>query len=106
MGASFSGGTHLCYSPLVATPYGFLQPTGGDIMQEQMLIYRLQADHDLIDRYYREISLAPGADLFRAGGKLKSPGYAPEYLTPRHMLSCSRVRSRRQCKRCRACSYM
>jgi hypothetical protein len=76
------GGTHLCYSLLVAAKHGCLQAAGGDIMQDQlrMLIYRLQADPDLIDRYYREIPPAPGVDLFRAGAKLKILGHALECL--------------------------
>ena len=45
-----------------------------------MLIYRLQVDPDLIDRYYREISSAPGVDLVRAGAKLKVLGHALECL--------------------------
>src|SRR5262245_31907708 len=76
------GGTHLCYSLLVAAKHGFLQATGGDIMQEQlqMLIYRLQADPDLIDQYYRDLSSTPGVDLFRASAKLKILGHALECL--------------------------
>jgi hypothetical protein len=76
------GGTHLCYSVLVAARHGLLRAAGGDIVQDQlqMLIYRLQADPDLIDRYYREISSAPGVDLFRAGAKLKVLGHALECL--------------------------
>jgi hypothetical protein len=76
------GGTHLCYSLLVATKHGFLQAARGDILQEQlqMLVYRLQADPDLIDRYYRAIPAAPDADLFRAGAKLKILGHALECL--------------------------
>jgi hypothetical protein len=76
------GGTHLCYSLLVAAKHGFLQAAGGDILQDQlqMLVYRLQADPDLIDRYYRKISPAPGIDLFRAGAKLKILGHALECL--------------------------
>jgi hypothetical protein len=76
------GGTHLCYSLLVAAKHGFLQAAGGDILQEQlqMLVYRLQADPDLIDRYFRAIPAAPDADLFRAGAKLKILGHALECL--------------------------
>jgi hypothetical protein len=76
------GGTHLCYSLLVAAKHGLLQAAGGDILQEQlqMLVYRLQADPDLIDRYYRAIPAAPGVDLFRAGAKLKILGHALECL--------------------------
>ena len=76
------GGTHLCYGLLVAAKHGCLQAAGMDIMQDQlqMLLYRLQADPDLIDRYYREIPPAPGVDLFRAGAKLKILGHALECL--------------------------
>jgi hypothetical protein len=67
---------------LVAAKHGVLQAAGGDVMQDQlqMLIYRLQADPDLIDRYYREIPPAPGVDLFRAGAMLKILGHALECL--------------------------
>jgi hypothetical protein len=49
------GGTHLCYSVLVAARHGLLRAAGGDIVQDQlrMLIYRLQADPELIDRARR-----------------------------------------------------
>jgi hypothetical protein len=76
------GGTHLCYSLLVAAKHGLLQTGGGDILQEQLqlLVYRLQADPDLIDRYFRAMPAAPDADLFRAGAKLKILGHALECL--------------------------
>jgi hypothetical protein len=80
------GGTHLCYSLLVAAKHGLLPAGGGDVVQEQlqMLLYRLQADPELIDRYYREIASAPGVDLFRAGAKLKILGHALECLGYAH----------------------
>jgi hypothetical protein len=76
------GGTHLCYRLLVAARRGVLRAAGGDIVQDQlqMLIYRLQADPELIDRYYRGISSTPGVDLFRVGAKLKVLGHALEWL--------------------------
>jgi hypothetical protein len=76
------GGTHLCYSLVVAARHGYLQAAGGDVLQEQLrlLLYRLQADPDLIDRYYREIPASPGVELFRAGAKLKVLGHALECL--------------------------
>jgi hypothetical protein len=76
------GGTHLCYSLVVAAKRGFLQAAGGDVLQEQLqlLLYRLQADPDLIDRYYRAIASTPEVDLFRAGAKLKILGHALECL--------------------------
>jgi hypothetical protein len=76
------GGTHLCYSVLVAARHGYLQAAGGDVLQEQLqiLLYRLQADPDLIDRYYREIPASPVVELFRADAKLKVLGHALECL--------------------------
>jgi hypothetical protein len=76
------GGTHLCYSVLAAARHGVLPEGSGDIVRDQLqlLIYRLQADPDLIDRYYREIASASGAELFRAGAKLKILGHALECL--------------------------
>ena len=66
----------------MAARHDVLQAAGGDIVQDQlqMLIYRLQADPELIDRYYRGISSTPGVDLFRAGAKLKVLGHALEWL--------------------------
>jgi hypothetical protein len=80
------GGTHLIYSLLVAAKHGLLPAGGGNVLQEQlqMLLYRLQADPELIDRYYREIASAPGVDLFRAGAKLKILGHALECLGYAH----------------------
>jgi hypothetical protein len=76
------GGTHLCYSLVVAAKHGFLPAAGRESLQEQLqlLTYRLRADPDLIDRYYREIASAPGVELFRAGAKLKVLGHALECL--------------------------
>jgi hypothetical protein len=76
------GGTHLVYSVLVAARDGFLAAADQDAIREQLqiLMYRLQADPDLIDRYYRELSSAPGVDMFRAAAKLKILGHALECL--------------------------
>jgi hypothetical protein len=76
------GGTHLAYSTLVAARHGFLPAAGANILQAQLclLVYRLQADPDLIDRYYRAIPTAPGVDIFRAGAKLKILGHVLECL--------------------------
>lgn len=76
------GGTHLVYSLLVAAKHGYLGAEGRDRLQEQlrMLIYRLQADPDLIDRYYQRLAQAPGVEVFRADAKLKLLGHALECL--------------------------
>jgi hypothetical protein len=76
------GGTHLCYSLVVAAKHGFLQAAGRELLRDQLqlLTYRLRADPNLIDRYYREIAAAPDVELFRAGAKLKVLGHALECL--------------------------
>ena len=76
------GGTHLAYSVLVAARRGFLPAAGTDILQAQlrMLVYRLQADPDLIDRHYQAIPTAPAVDIFRVGAKLKIVGHILECL--------------------------
>jgi hypothetical protein len=76
------GGTHLCYSLIVAAKHGFIQAADGDVLQRQLhiLVYRLRADPALIDRYYQELSHAAGVDVYRAGAKLKLLGHALECL--------------------------
>jgi hypothetical protein len=76
------GGTHLCYSLLVAAKHGYLPAAGEEGLQElvRMLLYRLEADPALIERYYRDIPVAPGVELFRAGAKLKVLGHLLECL--------------------------
>ncbi len=76
------GGTHLIYSLLVAARHGLLEAHGRDSLQEQlqMLMYRLQADPDLIDRYYHRLAQVPEVEMFRASAKLKLLGHALECL--------------------------
>jgi hypothetical protein len=76
------GGTHLCYSLLVAAKHGYLPAAGREEPQElvRMLVYRLEADPALIERYYGELAAAPGVELFRAGAKLKVLGHLLECL--------------------------
>lgn len=76
------GGTHLIYSLFVAARHGFLEAHGRDSLQEQlqMLTYRLQADPDLIDRYYQRLAQVPEVEMFRASAKLKLLGHALECL--------------------------
>src|SRR5712691_6783420 len=76
------GGTHLIYSLFVAARHGFLEAHGRDSLQEQleMLLYRLQADPDLIDRYYQKLAQASEVEMFRASAKLKLLGHALECL--------------------------
>ncbi len=43
-------------------------------------MYRLQADPDLIDRYYHRLAQVPEVEMFRASAKLKLLGHALECL--------------------------
>jgi hypothetical protein len=76
------GGTHLCYSLLVAARHGVLPAGDGDRLREQLrlLVYRLQADPDLIARYFGAHPAAPEAALGRTGAQLKILGHALECL--------------------------
>jgi len=76
------GGTHLIYSLFVAARHGFLEAHGRDSLQEQleMLMYRLQADPDLIDRYYHRLAQGREVEMFRASAKLKLLGHVLECL--------------------------
>jgi hypothetical protein len=76
------GGTHLIYSILVAARHGLLDAQGLDSLQGQlqMLLYRLQADPDLMDRHYQRVGEVPGVEMFRASAKLKLLGHALECL--------------------------
>ncbi len=76
------GGTHLFYSLLVAAKRGFLEAHGRDSLQEQleMMVYRLQADPDLINRYYQRLPQGLEVETLRASAKLKLLGHALECL--------------------------
>jgi hypothetical protein len=76
------GGTHLVYSVLVAARHGLLDAQGLDSLQGQlqMLLYRLKADPDLIDRHYQRLARVPEVETFRASAKLKLLGHALECL--------------------------
>jgi hypothetical protein len=45
-----------------------------------MLLYRLKADPDLIDRHYQRLARVPEVETFRASAKLKLLGHALECL--------------------------
>lgn len=76
------GGTHLCYSLLVAARHGFIEAASWPLLRQQLdlLIYRLQADPQLLDRYYQNLGHVADAEVFRAGAKLKLLGHALECL--------------------------
>lgn len=76
------GGTHLCYSLLVAARHGFIEAASWPLLRQQLelLIYRLRADPQLLDRYYQNLGHAADAEVFRAGAKLKLLRHALECL--------------------------
>ncbi len=76
------GGTHLIYSLLVAARHGYLGPDGRERLQEplRMLIYRMWADPDLIDRHYETLVSRTGVEEFQDDATLKILGHAVECL--------------------------
>lgn len=84
------GGTHLIYSLLVAARHGYLSAEDRARLQDQLrvLIYRLWADPDLIDRHYRTLASSAGVEAFQGDAKLKVLGHAQECLgyAARHRL--------------------
>jgi hypothetical protein len=76
------GGTHLAYSLLVAARRGFVEAASWPSLRQQLdlLVYRLWADPDLLDRYYQSLAHLPEVEGFRAGAKLKLLGHALECL--------------------------
>ncbi len=76
------GGTHMIYSLLTAVRQGY---TGRDRlarMREQvtLLVWRLSADLDLIDQFYRARAGENGASWWELDTKLKLLGHAEECL--------------------------
>jgi hypothetical protein len=81
------GGTHLIYSLAVAVRYGHLGAEGRRRLGDQLslVVWRLQADLWLLDRYYEGVAKAyPKADagpLYKLDARLKFLGHAFEVLS-------------------------
>jgi len=76
------GGTHMIYALLSAVHQGY---GGGDRakrvrQQVEILVWRLSADADLIDRFYAPRASVPGAAIYQLDAKLKVLGHAEECL--------------------------
>jgi hypothetical protein len=79
------GGTHLLYSVLVALDTGFRGVDRAERVRQQvdLLVWRLWADLDLIDRFYRERKgqARPAVEFwYQADTRLKLLGHAEECL--------------------------
>ena len=76
------GGTHMIYGLLTAVHAGYPGKDRRERMQQQvdLLVWRLDADLDLIGRFYRARVAAPGASWYELGAKLKLLGHAEECL--------------------------
>jgi len=81
------GGTHLIYSLAVAVRYGHLGAEGRRRLGDQLslLVWRLQADLWLLDRYYEDVAKvypkAEGGKLYKLDARLKFLGHAFEVLS-------------------------
>jgi len=76
------GGTHMIYGLLAAVQAGF---GGRDRLervtkQVDLLVWRLRADPELIDRFYKERAARPGAYWYETDAKLKLLGHGEECL--------------------------
>jgi hypothetical protein len=76
------GGGHLLYSLLAAVGAGY---TGQDRVsrvrqQASLMVWRLSADLELIDRFYRPRAAQPGAYWYQADAKVKVLGHGQECL--------------------------
>ncbi len=76
------GGTHLIYSLIVAAHAGYASNARGQRVREQveLLVWRLGADVDLIDRFYAAQKPTPFVSWMHLDAKLKLLGHAEECL--------------------------
>lgn len=76
------GGTHMIYALLTAVHMGHAGKDRRERMQQQvdLLVWRLSADLDLIERFYRPRASNAGAAWYETDAKLKLLGHAEECL--------------------------
>ena len=76
------GGTHMIYGLLSAVHAGYAGKDRRERMQQQvdLLVWRLSADLDLIERFYRARAGKAGASWYELDAKLKLLGHAEECL--------------------------
>jgi hypothetical protein len=76
------GGTHMIYALLSAVHAGYVGKDRRVRMQRQidLLVWRLSADLDLIDRFYAQRAVKPGATWYDLDAKLKLLGHGAECL--------------------------
>jgi hypothetical protein len=76
------GGTHMIYGLLAAVHAGYAGKDRRERMRQQvdLLVWRLRADLDLIDRFYGTKVSSPGATWYELDAKLKLLGHGEECL--------------------------
>jgi hypothetical protein len=76
------GGTHMLYALLAAVHSGYAGKDRRERVQQQvdLMVWRLSADLDLIERFYRARAGAAGADWYALNAKLKLLGHGVECL--------------------------
>jgi hypothetical protein len=76
------GGTHMIYGLLAAVHAGYAGKDRRERMRQQvdLLVWRLRADLDLIDRFYSAKASNPGVSWYELDAKLKLLGHGEECL--------------------------
>jgi hypothetical protein len=76
------GGTHMIYALLTAVHAGYAGQDRRERMQRQvdLLVWRLRADLDFIERFYRQRAGSAGAAWYELDAKLKLLGHGTECL--------------------------
>jgi hypothetical protein len=76
------GGTHMLYALLAAVHAGYTGKDRRERVQQQVnvMVWRLSADLDLIDRFYKARAGAAGVDWYVLNAKLKLLGHGVECL--------------------------
>lgn len=75
------GGTHLAYGLVAAARHGYAGPFRRTLQEQlDLVVYRLWADPDMIDRFYAKLPSTPLVEANRLEAKLKFVGHAFEVL--------------------------
>jgi hypothetical protein len=76
------GGTHMVYGLLAAVQAGYVGRDRLDRVRRQtgLLLWRLRADLELIDRFYKERAAQPGAYWYDVDAKVKLLGHGEECM--------------------------
>jgi len=76
------GGTHMLYALVTAAATGHASRDRAERIRQQtdLMVWRLHADLDVIERFYRERAAQPGAYWYEVDAKIKLLGHGEECL--------------------------